>query len=104
MAPSDYKTQRMSRNEARKLISALMADESCLVLTSHGRKRMEQRNVVMVDIVSVLKSSSMRINDEPEHTDGSWRYKCETNRFKIIVSFGIDGETIYIVTVMRKKP
>ena len=103
MSPQNYKSERLNQNEARKLIAELILDESCLVLTSHAKERMEERQLIFADIVNVLKSPAMRIIGVAEFSNFSWRYRCETNRLRVVISFSVDGASIVVVTVIRRQ-
>lgn len=101
MSPSDFKTQKMNRNEARKLISELAKSQRVHIL-KHAFERMEERNVSTQDALNVLESPSSIIEKDGELEKGSYRYRLSTRKIILVVSFKSDGSLVYILTVMRK--
>jgi hypothetical protein len=101
MSPSDFKGQRLNRNEARKLISRLMIEGKVRFL-NHAFDRMKERNVSIQDAINVLESPDSKILQEGEFERGSWRYRLCTNRLVLAVGFTSDGSEIIVLTVMRR--
>jgi hypothetical protein len=79
MSPSDYRTQRLGRNEARKLIARLVVEEKIRFLR-HAFDRMDERNISWQDAINVLESPDSFILGEGEFERGSYRYRLCTNR------------------------
>jgi hypothetical protein len=65
MSPSDFKRQRLNKNEARKLIARLVVSES-VIFVQHAFDRMNERNVSMQDVWNVLESQDSFILGEGE--------------------------------------
>jgi len=70
------------------------------MLTSHARERLSQREVIFNDVMNVLLSQSMKV-DDGEPGLGGYSYRCSTKRFAVVVSFTVRGDGLVIVTVMR---
>jgi len=101
MSPGDFKCQRMSRNEARKLIARLALSES-VTFVSHAFDRMKERNVSLQDAWNVLESPDSFIHGDGEFENGSYRYRLCTNRIQAVLSFNSDGTRLIVVTVIRR--
>jgi hypothetical protein len=101
MSPSNYKSQRLGRNEARKLITRLVVDEKVRFL-QHAFDRMDERNVSLQDAMNVLESPDSFIQGEGELERGSYRYRLCTNRLILAVGFSSDGAEVVVLTVMRR--
>ncbi len=103
MSPGDYKYQRLNKNEARKLITRLVANER-IRFSNHAYERMEEREISIQDALNVLESPSSFILGEGELEKGSYRYQLCTNRFKLAVGFTSDGLEVVVLSVMRRTP
>lgn len=101
MSPSDFRRQKLNKNEARKLISKLMLEEKVIFL-QHAFDRMKERSVDIQDAVNVLESPDSFISGEGEFERGSYRYRLCTNRMTLVIGFNPDGTKIIVVTVMRR--
>jgi len=101
MSPSDYKSQRLNKNEARKLISRLVLAEK-IRFVPHAFDRMDERQVSIQDAINVLESPDAFILGEGEQEKGSFRYRLCTNRLLVVVSFSPNGSELVILTVIRR--
>ena len=103
MSPIDYKSQRMGRAEARKLIQEILNRWPQNVrISGHARKRLQERSLILSDLINVLRSPVGKLDREPEFVDGSWRYKVETPHLAVCVAFP-SGVEMVVVTAMRKE-
>ncbi|MFN8790443.1 MAG: DUF4258 domain-containing protein [Bdellovibrionales bacterium] len=66
----------------------------------HARARLRERDLIFNDVVNVLLANSMRISDG-ELENGCFRYRCQTNRFIVVVGFFSRGDGLIVVTVFR---
>jgi hypothetical protein len=83
---------------ARKLLSYILKNGT-LVFSGHARREMVADGMDEQDVVNVLRGG--RIHEPCEFEGGSWRYRCHTPRFCVVVAF--DGATrTIIVTAWRK--
>jgi hypothetical protein len=97
MSTKDYKHKKLSKEEVRKLVSKLAA-EGRVVLSVHAQERLLQRDIIFNDVMNVLLSSSMKIS-EGELENTSYRYRCQTTRFIVVVGFTVRGDGVVVVTV-----
>lgn len=95
----DYKRNRLNKEEARKLIGKL-ASTGKVILSQHARKRLTDRDIILNDVINVLLSKSMRIS-EAEFENNTYRYRCQTNRFIVVIGFSVTGENTIIITVWK---
>src|SRR4051812_5382681 len=70
-------THRLNRNEARKRIAESLHHGS-VTYSTHCVVELKQDGLTIVDAVNVLRSG--RIMEEPEFTNGSFRYRVHTQR------------------------
>jgi hypothetical protein len=74
MSPSDYKEQRLSRNEARKQISKVMSlHVENVRFSRHALKELENDNLTPTDALNVLKSLDAKIIQDGELENGNYR-------------------------------
>lgn len=99
MSIKNYKTTKLDKEEARKKITKAAA-QGRVLLTSHARERMEERNIILNDIVNALLSPSMRVSDGEPHNVG-FTYRCSTKKFNVAVGFTVQGDGVIVVTVFR---
>lgn len=104
MSSLNYKTTRISRDEARKLIAKILQEYPASVIwTKHGQERLLERGLTNDDIYNILVSPHARILDEGEVNDrGIYSYRLQTNKFLVVVSFSSDGRQLSVVTAFRK--
>lgn len=95
----DYKNNKLSKEEARKLVLKL-ASLGRVILTAHGSNRLIERGIIFNDILNVLLSHSMRIS-EAEPTQGGYTYQCYTKKFVVVVGFTTSGDGVLVITVFK---
>lgn len=90
-------SEPLTANDARKAIRECIRKGS-VVFSSHAKKKMANRDITEPDIVNTLRCG--RIVDAPELVTFNWRYRIETERIAVIVTFepfeGEIEETIVI--------
>lgn len=99
MSTKDYKHKKLGKEEARKLVVKLAA-QGQVVLSGHAQERLLQRDIIFNDVMNVLLSSSMKIS-EGELEKTSYRYRCQTSRFVVVVGFTVRGDGVVVVTVFK---
>lgn len=99
MTTNNYKTTKLQKENARKRIVALAANGKVL-LSGHARVRMIDRNIIFNDLMNVLLSPSMRVS-EGEFENGSYRYRCSTSKFVVVVGFVVRGDGVVVVSVFE---
>jgi arginine/ornithine N-succinyltransferase beta subunit len=102
MSTFDYRSTRLDKTQARKLVTEIMSRyPSNVRFSKHARKELAKDDLTTVDALNVLKSSSAHIKNMPDFKDGSWRYTVETNLIGICVAF--DTQTsLAVVSGWRK--
>ena len=104
MAPTDFKIEKMNRQESRKLIHKIVTIAPQKVLFSrHALNELAKDGLTTLDALNVLKSSDARIHDEGEFENGSYRYRLETAKIVVVICFSHTGEQLIIVTVWDKR-
>lgn len=105
MSPISYKTVRLNRAEARKLVSKIMIVTPFNVdFTGHALERMSQQGMIATDVINVLKSLDSKIHIEGElHKSHSYTYRLETRNMVVVVGFYPDGSGLSVVTTWDKR-
>ena len=104
MSPSNYKEEKLSRNEARKLIAKVMASNPYKVrFTGHSLEEMAKDDLKTTDVLNILKSVDSRIHEEGELYSGSYRYRLHTRFICVVVGFNIIGTELVVVTAWDKR-
>ena len=102
MAEKNYSTDKISRNEARKLVSRLAQSEKYR-LSRHAKEEMSRERPALftVDLVNVLKSPDAKILDEGELKSGKYNYRLQTNKILVVIAFTETGDSLIIITCWR---
>ena len=102
MSITDYRTQKLDRNQARKLISEIAHRYPAHIRFSrHALEEIRKDNLTTADILNVIKSSSAKVLHGGELENGTYRYRLETGSITVVVSF--DSQTnLVVVTAWRK--
>lgn len=97
---------RKSTAQLQKHIRTLALDSSCVVLTTHAKRRMKERKVLMDEVLSCLKSGTLHRQPEPDMKTGC--LICQMAHFlagrNIAVSVALDDAdpALVVVTVIDK--
>lgn len=104
MSKKNFRTDRLAKEEARKLISKVILDGGIdyVVFTTHSLKQMPRRKLITLDVLNVLKSADSKIFEEGELESGSYRYRLQTRTILVVVSFTPKGDKVIVVTAWRK--
>ncbi len=104
MSPINYKEQRLTQNEARKLIAKIVhASDDKIRFSNHSIIELRNDGLTSVDALNVLKSTDSKIYQEGEWINGSYRYRLETKNLVIVIGFWDDGSGINIITAWDKR-
>lgn len=88
----------LTAKQARDLAGSIVRSESGEVrFSGHALKRMKERRVSEADIRNVLRFGTA-FEDGCEN--GTWRYRMETRKFRIVIAFR-SVQSLVIVTVVR---
>ncbi len=99
MSIRNYKSDRLSKEEARKLVVKI-AREGRVLITWHASQRFGERGLIMNDVMNVLLSDSMRVSDGEPHL-GGYTYRCATRRLVVAVGFTVRGDGLVVITVFK---
>lgn len=99
MSTKNYKTTKLNKEEARKLIIKT-AREGRVLFASHAAKRLGERGLIVNDVMNVLLSESMRVSEGEPHV-GGYSYRCSTRRMAVAVGFTIKGDGVVVITVFK---
>ena len=86
-------------SEARKLIHHILKDGYVTYSRPHAIDRMKEREMDTSDCINILRGGKVR---EGEYENGSWRYRVETPKMAVVVTFVAEDE-LMIVTAWREK-
>lgn len=104
MSPNNYRTDKLSRNEARKQIQSIVSKyPSNLWFSRHALGELVNDRLTTTDAINVLKSPASKIYDDGELEKGSYRYRLETNNIVVVVAFSDDGMSITVITAWDKR-
>lgn len=94
--------KHLNKNEARKLLIKMMANDCKILFTDHAIKELKNDDLDRVDAINILSSSASKIVDEPEQKNGNWRYRVITEKICVVIEFkSVNG--ILVITVFRMK-
>ncbi len=100
MALEDADTNiQLPEARARKLLSYVLV-HGTLLFSSHAKREMANDNMTDLDVINVLRAG--RIYEPGELVRDSWRYRCHTPRFCVVVVFSNATQSV-VVTAWRKK-
>lgn len=99
MSTKDYKNKKLNKEEARKLVVKL-ASSGRVILTSHARERLLEREIIFNDVLNVLLSTSMKVT-EGELEKAGYAYRCSTKKFVVVVGFTVRGDGVVVITVFK---
>jgi hypothetical protein len=92
-------TSRLSPGQARKIISAILNNNSNLIsFTKHAREQMFDRNLKTGDVLNVLKAG--KIWQDPELVNESFRYRVCTLKITVVIAFR-KPNNIVVITAWR---
>ncbi|QSV46771.1 DUF4258 domain-containing protein [Geobacter benzoatilyticus] len=86
-------------SEARKLIQHILKDGYVTYSRPHAIDRMKEREMDTSDCINILRGGKV---SEGEYENGSWRYRVETPKMAVVVTFVAEDE-LMIVTAWREK-
>jgi hypothetical protein len=104
MSPHDYRSGKLGKNEARKLISKIVVQHpENIRFSGHAIKELAADDLTVTDALNVLKSPDGRIHQDGELESGSYRYRMETANLVVVVAFSVDGASLNVVTAWDKR-
>ncbi len=89
--------KRLAKEQVRKLIAHILRNGGNLRFTAYCEKRMLERGITAPTVVNVLDRGVVK--DAEEYTQGGytqWRYRIETSRYRVVITFEVSDEVIVI--------
>jgi hypothetical protein len=100
----NYRSTKLHRNQARKRIAEIIQNHSeSIRFSQHALTELRNDGLTAVDAWNVLKSGDGKIVDDGELSNGSYRYRLETNFLMVVVAFQADGKGLFVVTAWDKR-
>ena len=100
---SDYRSHKLQKEEARKLLGRIIREYPDNVLFSrHAVEELAKDNLTVVYANNILRSTDAQILVEGEFEKGSYRYRLETTDVCLIIVFNSDQELV-VITAWRKQ-
>ena len=104
MSPIDFKSTKLNRDEAKKLISKIMTFfPGNIYFSRHSIQELRNDSLSTIDALNLLKSHDSKIHDEGELINGSFRYRLETSNILLVVAFREDGKGLTVITAWDKR-
>ena len=92
---------RLEKGQAKKLISEILTKHPGAVgYTKHCLEEMTNDKMIIGDLLNVLRAGL--ISDPPEFEKEQWRYRVQTKKITVVVSFAAPNK-IRCVTTWRMK-
>src|SRR3989344_3214202 len=86
----------MAKGEVRKLLTHIL-NGGDIQFTEYAEKRMLERGITAQTVLNVLSRGVVKEGEEHFFEgDFQWRYRVETKRYRVVVSFEIENEVIVI--------
>ncbi len=82
--------------DARELIREIIAKGNT-AFSAHARKEMAKDKLSALDVTNVLRGGTVQ---PPEHENGSWRYRVQTQIICVCIAFR-SRTTLVVVTAWR---
>jgi len=102
MSLNDIRTIRLNRMQARKLVTQIVHKWPAHIrFSKHALEELRKDNLTTSDALNVIKSPDAKIMSEGELEKGSYRYRLETNRILVVISF--DTPTSFVVITAWRK-
>lgn len=102
ISKKDVTRKRLDRAEARKLVARIANFHPYGIRFSrHALKAMKEDDLLLSDIVNVIKNPDAKIFNEGELEKSSFRYRLETEDIVVIIAF-VSLTSFVVVTVWRK--
>ncbi|MFO1464072.1 MAG: hypothetical protein U1F66_09850 [bacterium] len=99
----DIRAQRLDKSAALKKIRQVSKDHpENIIYCDHCLDELANDDFSTLDVVNVLNGTSVKISDEPECVNGSWRYRVSTQRMTVVIAFSSETSFV-VVTAWRNK-
>ena len=89
--------KRLAKEQVRKLLTRILHHGGDLRFTEYCEKRMLERGISAATVVNILDRGTVKDAEEYSHGGYSqWRYRVETNRYRVVVTFEVESSAIVI--------
>lgn len=95
---ADELIEPLKPDDAKQLIRRILST-GLFTYSRHAREEMLSDDLTTVDCENILRGGVVR---PPDFEKGSWRYRVETNRMAVVVTFRSSDELV-VVTAWRVK-
>ena len=92
-------TNQLPPPQARRLLSYVLV-HGVVLFSAHAKREMANDGMTQQDVINLLRVG--RIYEPGELVQGSWRYRCHTQLFCVVVAFSSVTQSV-VVTAWRKK-
>lgn len=97
-ADADPAVVPLSPERAKALFREIL-EKGVVEFTRHAAREMARDDMATTDAINLLRAGVVK---PPEYENGEWRYRVETRRMTIVVSFGSRTE-LTVVTGWRNE-
>ena len=81
----------------KKRLSRILKSGGDIQFTGYAEKRMLERGITALTVINVLERGKVFDGEEYTHAGGiQWRYRVETIRYRVVVTFQVENEAIVI--------
>ena len=102
ISTKDYRQKRLDKTQARKLVTEITNRfPTNIRYSAHALEELKKDNLTTSDVLNIIKSADAKIIKEPDFEKGSYRYRLETQRIVVVVSF--DSPTSFVVITAWRK-
>ena len=92
--------KRLAKEQVRKLLTRILHGGGNLRFTDYCEKRMLERGITAPTVVNILDRGIVKDAEEYVHGEYiQWRYRVETNRYRVVVTFEVENEVVVINTI-----
>lgn len=89
--------KRLGKEQVRKLLSSLLNSGGDVQFTEYAEKRMLERGISAQTVMNVLERGKVCDGEKYVHEEADqWRYRVETIRYRVVVTFQVKNEVIVI--------
>ena len=94
---SKSQSKRLAKEQVRKLLTRILHSGGNLRFTEYCEKRMLERGITAPTVVNILDRGIVKDAEEYAHGEYiQWRYRVETNRYRVVVTFEVENEVVVI--------
>lgn len=98
----DYRTQRVDRAQARRLIvNIVKKHRQNISISKHAEEQMAARDLTVVDVFNVLASPDSKVKRDGELERWTYRYQYGTKKITVVVAFNAKADGLTVVTAWR---